>query len=78
MNKILRYGVILNAVFPIYPLLTYKSFYQATIMFKYMIFTGSPYKRSPCWGIHQESNRLINYYPFDIEEYRRAYLTFSE
>ncbi|CAF1468245.1 unnamed protein product [Rotaria sordida] len=73
-----RWPNVLNAMFSIYPLLTYKSFDQATIMFKYMIFTGLPYKRSPCWGIYQEPNRLLNYYPFNIEEYRRAYLTFSE
>ncbi|CAF1285003.1 unnamed protein product [Rotaria sp. Silwood1] len=73
-----RWTNALNAMFSIYPLLTYKSFDEATIMFKYMIFTGMPYKRSPCWGIHQEPNRLLSYYPFDIQEYRRAYLTFSE
>ncbi|CAF1487385.1 unnamed protein product [Rotaria sp. Silwood1] len=73
-----RWPKVLNAMFSIYPLLTYKSFDQATIMFKHMIFTGLPYKQSPCWSIFQEPNRLINYYPFNIEEYRRAYLTFSE
>ncbi|CAF3690964.1 unnamed protein product [Rotaria sp. Silwood1] len=64
-----RWPNVLNAMFSIYPLLTYKSFDQATIMFKHMIFTGLPYKQSPCWSIFQEPNRLINYYPFNIEEF---------
>ncbi|CAF0921828.1 unnamed protein product [Rotaria sordida] len=73
-----RWPNVLNAMFSIYPLLTYRSFDRATIMFKHMVFTGLPYRRSPCWGIHQEPKRLLSYYPFNIEEYRRAYLTFSE
>ncbi|CAF4939961.1 unnamed protein product, partial [Rotaria sp. Silwood1] len=73
-----RWNKVLYAMFSIYPLLTYQSFDQATVMFKYMIFTGMQHKRSAAWGIYYEPWRLISYYPFNIEEYRRAYLAFSE
>ncbi|CAF4896858.1 unnamed protein product [Rotaria sp. Silwood1] len=73
-----RWTNVFNAIFSIYPVLTYESFNQVTVMFKHVVFTGGSYKRSNCWGIHQKPNRLVDYYSFNIEEYRRAYLAFSE
>ncbi|CAF4857912.1 unnamed protein product [Rotaria sp. Silwood1] len=77
-EHIARWNKVLYAMFSIYPLLTYKSFDQATIMFKYMIFTDSHEKRSAAWGIYYEPSRLRSFYPFNIKQYRRAYLDYSE
>ncbi|CAF0884421.1 unnamed protein product [Rotaria sordida] len=73
-----QWNKVLYAMFSIYPLLTYKSFDQATVMFKHIIFTGSQDKRSAAWGIYYEPMRPRSYYPFEIQHYRRAYLAYSE
>lgn len=74
----LRWSKLLYGMFSIYPLLTSQSFDQSAVMFKYMIFTGSSWARSATWGIFYSKERFVAHYPFNIEEYRRAYLAYSE
>ncbi|CAF3621312.1 unnamed protein product [Rotaria socialis] len=73
-----RWNKVIYAMFSIYPLLTYQSFNKTTLMFKHMVFTGLPWKRSAAWGIYYSGERPLNYYPFNMQDYRRAYLAFSE
>lgn len=72
-----KWNRALYAMFSHYPLLTYRSFINQTIMFRYLLFTGTQASRSAAWGIHY-FNRPIRNYPFDIQQYRRAYLAFAE
>lgn len=61
----------------VYPLLTYRSFNQTIVMFKYMIFPGHKLSRSASWG-YNYLYRKYRSYPLPTQHYRRAYLAYSE
>jgi hypothetical protein len=70
---------VLQSMFSIYPLLTFESFNQTTVMFKYLIFTGAHhYSRTAAWGFNYYLARKFDYHPFHTRQYRRAYLAYSE
>jgi hypothetical protein len=68
---------IIQSMQSIYPLLTYKSFNDTNVMFKYLIFPGQKLSRSASWG-YTYTSRKFRSYPFPTQHYRRAYLAFSE
>ena len=61
----------------VYPLLTYLSFNETIVMFKYMIFAGHKLSRSASWG-YNYLYRKYRSYPLPTQHYRRAYLAYSE
>jgi hypothetical protein len=70
---------VLQSMFSIYPLLTFESFNQTTVMFKYLLFTGNHhYSRTAAWGFNYYLARKFDYHPFPTQQYRRAYLAYSE
>ncbi|UJR14508.1 hypothetical protein I4U23_001504 [Adineta vaga] len=68
---------LIHSMFSIYPLLTYKSFDNRFVMFKYMIFPGRQLGRSAAWG-YSYLGRNFQSYPLSTVHYRRAYLAYSE
>ncbi|CAF0912513.1 unnamed protein product [Adineta steineri] len=68
---------IVQSMFSIYPLLTYKSFNDTTVMFKYMIFPGRQRSRAAAWGYSYLDRKFLTH-PFPTQHYRRAYLAYSE
>jgi hypothetical protein len=69
----------LHSMYSIYPLLTFESFNQKTVMFKYLLFTGTHfYTRTAAWGFTYYQGRKFNYHPLHTRQYRRAYLAYSE
>ncbi|CAF3923660.1 unnamed protein product [Rotaria sp. Silwood1] len=72
-----RWEQMIQSMFSIYPLLTYKSFDKKTVMFQYMLLTSLSKTRTSVWGHHYE-HRPMKSYPFPTVNYRRAYLAYSE
>jgi hypothetical protein len=68
---------MIQSMLSIYPLLTYRSFNETDIMFKYMIFTGQKMSRSASWGYNYLTRKYCSY-PMPTQHYRRAYLAYSE
>ncbi|CAF1008046.1 unnamed protein product [Rotaria sp. Silwood1] len=71
-----RWEQMIQSMFSIYPLLTYRSFNKTTVMFQYVLFTSFK-GRTSVWG-HHYADRSVNSYPFPTINYRRAYLAYSE
>lgn len=61
----------------IYPLLVYNSFNDKNVMFKHMIFPGHKLSRSASWGYNYLYRKFPSY-PLPTQQYRRAYLAYSE
>jgi hypothetical protein len=72
-----KWEYMIQSMFSIYPLLTYKSFNQKTVLFKYLLFTGISGRRTSIWGHHYDG-RPVDAYPYPTVNYRRAYLAYSE
>ena len=72
-----KWESMIQSMFSIYPLLTYKSFNQTTVLFKYLLFTGGYRGRTSVWAHHYDG-RPVNAYPYPTVNYRRAYLAYSE
>jgi len=63
---------MIQSILSIYPLLTYTSFNDTSVMFKYMIFTGRKMSRSASWS-YSYLSRKYRSYPMPTQHYRRAY-----
>jgi hypothetical protein len=72
-----QWEYMIQSMFSIYPLLTYKSFNDKTVLFKYMLFTGVLRGRTAVWN-HYYERRFYNTFPFPTASYQRAYLAYSE
>ncbi|CAF1416085.1 unnamed protein product [Rotaria sordida] len=71
-----KWEQMIQPMFSIYPLLTYRSFNNKAVMFQYALvpsFRG----RTASWG-YNYPDRVIKSYPFPTVNYRRAYLAYSE
>jgi hypothetical protein len=73
-----KWAATIQSMFSDYPLLTYKSFNDTTIMFKYFIITGNQVSRTPAWDFYYTVARSFHFHPFHTRQYRRAYLAYSE
>jgi hypothetical protein len=73
-----KWAATIQSMFSDYPLLTYQSFNQATVMFKYFLVTGNQMSRSPAWDYYYTVARSYHFHPFHTRQYRRAYLAYSE
>ncbi len=72
-----KWEYMIQSMFSRYPLLTYKSFNQTTVLFNYLLFTGVLNGRTSIWAHHYQE-RPVNAYPYPTVNYRRAYLAYSE
>jgi len=72
-----QWEYMIQSMLSIYPLLTYKSFNNTTVMFKHLLFTGILRGRTAVWNHHYE-NRFYKTHPFPTVNYQRAYLAYSE
>ncbi|CAF3960576.1 unnamed protein product, partial [Rotaria sp. Silwood1] len=71
-----KWEQMIQSMFSIYPLLTYRSFNKKAVMFQYALvpsFNG----RTAAWG-YNYPDRVIKPYPLPTVNYRRAYLAYSE
>lgn len=73
-----KWAAIIQSMFSNYPLLTYKSFNETTVMFKYFLITGNQVSRTPAWDYYYSTSRSFRSHPFHTRQYRRAYLAYSE
>lgn len=73
-----KWSATLQAMFSNFPLLTYKSFNETTVMFKSLLITGNQITRSPVWDYYYTVARAFTFHPFHTRQYRRAYLAYSE
>jgi hypothetical protein len=73
-----KWAATIQMMFSDYPLLTYKSFNDTTVMFKYFLITGQQVSRTPAWDYYYSVARSFRSHPFHTRQYRRAYLAYSE
>jgi hypothetical protein len=74
----IKWAAMIQSMFSDYPLLTYKSFNETTVMFKYFIITGNQMSRTPAFSFYYSVSRSFICHPFHTRQYRRAYLAYSE
>jgi hypothetical protein len=73
-----KWAATIQMMFSDYPLLTYKSFNDTTVMFKYFLTTGNHVSRTPAWDYYHRILLSFRSHPFHTRQYRRAYLAYSE
>ena len=74
----MKWADTLQSMFSDYPLLTYKSFNDATVLFKYFFITGHQASRTSAWEFYYSIARPFHFHPFHTRQYRRVYLAYSE